>query len=362
MEYIAYFVLAFTAIQLLVSLINVMFRQKIRVYPHQKELVSVLIPARNEESNMKDLLEGLLNQSYQTIEIIVFNDESTDRTAEIVKDFATKDPRVKIIESSGLPVGWLGKNFACHSLAKHAHGKYFLFLDADVRLHGDCIYKTLHAANKYKLGLLTVFPKQDMETPGENITVPVMTFILLTLLPLIFVRKSKFVSLSAANGQFMLFNADIYKNLEPHKHFKQNKVEDIAIIRHFKRTKIKTACLTSMNTIRCRMYRNFKEAVDGFSKNLIMFFGNSFVLAMLFWLITTFGFLPVIISMPSFVIISYFASLVLIRILVSIVSQQSVVKNILFYIPQQLSMGIIINRALKYKHKKQYQWKGRNIT
>ena len=99
-----------------------------------EELVSVLIPARNEENNIGNILTDLINQDHRNIEVIVFNDQSEDRTAEIVREFARIDNRIRLIESDGLPEGWLGKNYACHKLSQSATGKYLLFLDADVRV------------------------------------------------------------------------------------------------------------------------------------------------------------------------------------------------------------------------------------
>ena len=266
-----------------------------------------------------------------------------------------------MVRSDNLPAGWLGKNFACHSLATQAKGDYLLFLDADVRIQGDIIRQVTGYAEKHKLGLLSLFPRQQMVSFGEKITVPVMNFILLTLLPLPFVLWSRFASLAAANGQFMLFNAQIYKDLHPHEFNRKHKVEDIAIARYFKQRRIPVACLTGDKSIQCRMYGGFEEAVNGFSKNITAFFGNSYLLAVLFWFITTLGIIPVFISLQSRIFICYISTIVVTRVLVSITSRQSIRANLLYLIPQQLVMGLFIFRAFTFKYFKQYQWKGRNI-
>ncbi|HKJ79983.1 MAG TPA: glycosyltransferase family A protein, partial [Prolixibacteraceae bacterium] len=134
MVYLATFILFFTCLQLFVSFVNLVFRQKLSgIVKHQNQLVSVLIPARNEGQSIGCLLSDLLNQNYKHLEIWVFDDDSADDTAQIVTEFAQKDDRIKLLQSTKLPEGWLGKNFACHSLAQKAKGKWFLFLDADVR-------------------------------------------------------------------------------------------------------------------------------------------------------------------------------------------------------------------------------------
>ena len=322
----------------------------------------MLIPARNEEKNIGNLLTGLQNQEYKNIEIIVFNDESIDETEAIVKRFSENDKRIKLISSNGLPVGWLGKNHACHCLANEANGKFFLFLDADVSVSKSIIQQTLAFSEKHKLGLLSIFPMQIMKPFGEKITVPNMNYILLSLLPLISVRKTGFPSIAAANGQFMLFNAGVYNLTKPHEKMKNNKVEDIEIARYFKQNKIKIACLVGTPSITCRMYNGIQEAMQGFSKNVIVFFGNTFVLAILFWLITTFGFIAVYFSFSTPVLILFILTIVLTRLFISVVSRQSVIQNILLIVPQQLTLGVFIYQAFINKLKKQYSWKGRNIS
>lgn len=363
MVVLAYIVLGFSIIQFLVAIVNVAFQQPFpKPVKNGSPLVSVLIPARNEEKNIVNILTDLRHIQYKNLEIIVFNDQSEDKTGEIVNEFAKTDNRIKLIDSVNLPEGWLGKNHACYSLAKNAAGEYFLFLDADVRIEGEIIARTIAFSDKNQLGLVSVFPHQIMKSLGEWITVPNMNYILLTLLPLILVRKTGFQSLSAANGQFMFFRAGIYRKFQPHEKMKSEKVEDILIARYFKRNKIKIACISAKNSIQCRMYNGFGEAVSGFSKNVTMFFGNSFLAAFLFWLVTGFRFVVVLLflSMPVF----YFFLLIIIltRAAVSLSGGQNILLNTLLLVPQQVAMGIFILKAFENKLRKRWVWKGRNIS
>lgn len=363
MIYLGGFILAFTAVQLLVSAANLVFRQKLpKKALFKNPMVSVLIPARDEEKNIGNLLNDLAQQNYQNLEILVFDDQSTDQTAQIVQEFAKKNDRIRLIQSTGLPEGWNGKNFGCYSLANIARGEYFLFLDADVRLKKGIVSQILPYFQKYKLGLLSVFPNQIIKSPGEYFTLPIMNYILLSLLPLVLVRTSGFSSLSAANGQCMLFNAETYRRINPHEKLKSEKVEDIKIARLYKKEKIKIACLASIKDIRCRMYTHFTEAVNGFSKNVFMFFGGSAILAFSFWLITTFGFVAVLFSFSKMVFLGYLAAILLTRIFISAVSHQNILLNMILMIPQQLTLGVILYRATANQLNKQFVWKGRNIS
>jgi len=363
MIYIACFIFGFLILQLIIACINLIFVQKFdKNTENQNDLVSVLIPARNEEKNVANLLNDLLQQNYQNIEIIVFNDQSTDNTEKMVAEFSTKSQKIKYFNSYSLPNDWLGKNFACHSLSQKAKGSYFMFLDADVRIKHDLVSKTVSFLKKHKLVLLSIFPKQIMQTLGEKFPVPLMNFILLTLLPLLFVRKSGFSSLSAANGQFMLFCAKTYNDILPHQVMKNKRVEDIEIARFYKQRKFKIACLTGKSEITCRMYENYKEAINGFSKNVTSFFGNSFAVAIVFWLITTFGFVFVLLFMSLEFFISYILIFILIRIFVSLASCQNVLENVVFSIIQQFVLGHIIYQSFINKIFKKLIWKERNIS
>ncbi len=361
MLHLAYIVLFFAFFQLGNALLNLFFVQKLRRAKYAgNDLVSILIPARNEEKNITALLNSLQKLSYKNLEIIVFDDHSDDRTAEIVSKFAGNDNRIRLIESKHLEKGWLGKNYACHQLANMARGRYLLFIDCDVMLNGSIIEDAVFKLNSQDLGLLTIFPKQIMRTTGERITVPIMNYILLTLLPLIFVRTSPFASHAAANGQFMLFSADVYHEYKPHSKFKSSPVEDILTARYLKRNKVKVACLPGDNRIVCRMYKSYTEALKGFSKNVLVFFGNQPVLAILFWFITTLGFIPVLlINICWFVL--YVVLVLITRTLVSIISKQHVGYNILLLIPQQFFLLHVIIKSVQFKYTKKYMWKGRKI-
>lgn len=359
---LAYIVFTFTVIQLIVALVNLLFETTLpKARIADGDLVSVLIPARNEENNIKYLLEDLSRLDYRNIEIIVFNDQSDDLTAEIVEEYSQTDKRVKILHSQGLPEGWLGKNHACHTLAGNAKGKYFLFLDADVRISGKIMQRAVSFSEKHDLAMISIFPKQIILSHGERMTVPNMNYILVSLLPLTLVRRSAFPSISAANGQFMFFRADEYRSFNPHELLKDNKVEDIAIARLFKKNSLKVACLLGDEEMTCRMYSGFGEAVKGFSKNVTAFFGNSFIIALLFWIITSLGFLAVYSALSLKIFIIFISAYILTRIVVSSASRQNLFYNILYIIPLQLSLLLFIYNAFINKYFKKFEWKGRNI-
>lgn len=363
MQYLGWFILFFGAVRLLVAFINWasnMYLPKNLILNHQP-FVSILIPARNEEKNISNLLSDLTNLNYKNLEIIVYNDNSTDKTASIIYEFSTLNQNIKLINGNEPEIGWLGKNFACHQLALQSKGEVLLFLDADVRVGNDLINKSLNYQQKHNLKLLSIFPKQLMTNLGAEMAVPIMNWILLSLLPLFMVRWSSWISFSAANGQFMMFNTVTYKQLLPHNHFRNNKVEDIAIIKYYKTKKLPVATLLGEESISCNMYNHLDEAIDGFSKNVFQFFGGSVIITLTFALLTSFAPILLMIFNDFWLLIAYLFVVVLLRILVSLASKQSVLRNLLLIIPQNIVFIFIIYRAYIHKRNNKFVWKNREI-
>ncbi|PKP35170.1 MAG: glycosyl transferase family 2, partial [Bacteroidetes bacterium HGW-Bacteroidetes-15] len=228
--YISLFLLFIVVLRFLVAFFNFLTRP---VLPFGKPvgfpLVSVLIPARDEEQNIGKLLSGIIKQTYWNIEVIVYDDQSIDKTSVIVEEFSSADNRISLLKSNGLPKGWLGKNHACHVLAQSAKGDYLLFLDADVMVSPHFIENAVYYAQRKRIVLLSMFPRQELQSLGEKLVVPSMNWILLSLLFLRLVRWSKRRSLAAANGQMMMFDAKVYRDNQWHEQVKSSPVEDISI-------------------------------------------------------------------------------------------------------------------------------------
>jgi glycosyltransferase involved in cell wall biosynthesis len=363
MIYLAVAVWVFMGTRLLIATVNLLTRQWLpSASASGNAKVSVLIPARNEAHTISHLLSGLLSQDYINWHAIVYDDLSEDKTAEVVKYFQEKDPRIKLIKGKELPHGWLGKNFACYQLARQADGEYLLFIDADVRLEKTLIRDALAHLQKHKLELLSVFPQQIMVSRGEKISVPIMNWVLVSLLPLILTRTSSMPAFAAANGQHMLFKTTTYRQMQFHERFKNHAVEDIAIARYMKKQKLRIHTLLSNGQIKCRMYFSLKEAINGFSKNILAFFGNSIPASIIILIITSLGIIPVYLASGVTATIIYLISALLLRLLVAVVSRQNLLDSIITAPVQQIIFCIMIIKAIYKRYKRKNTWKGRIIN
>ncbi|MET0532187.1 MAG: glycosyltransferase family A protein, partial [Microvirga sp.] len=175
---LGFILLALAALPAFLSLINLFILHRTRPFtPQDGTLVSVLIPARNEAHNIDLALDAALASTGTEIEVLVMDDGSTDGTAEIVKIYAARDPRVRLLDAPLLADGWTGKVHACHHLAQHARGTHFLFVDADVSLAPQAACLMAAHVQARGVGLVSAVPRQIMRSLGELLTVPAINLL-----------------------------------------------------------------------------------------------------------------------------------------------------------------------------------------
>lgn len=360
---LSYFVFLIALIRAIIALVNML---SIRALPagilRSHPFISILIPARNEEQNIGMVLSDCLQLDYKEFELIVYDDDSTDNTASIVEQFAKKDSRIRLVCGKELPVGFTGKNNACNQLAGIAKGIFVVYFDADVRVGRNFLTNAICYMQTEKLALLSIFPQQLTKSLGEKFSVPLMNWILLSLLPLALVRQTSWSALSAANGQCMIYDAEILHQTAPYQKFSHERVEDIAISRYYKQIGKRITTLLGDESLRCRMYRSWHEATEGFSKNVFYFFGNSKAITLAFGILTTLAPIVVYYSSGLSPFLFYIAIEVCIRVFVSVASQQSVWNNVCWLIPQQFTFLVIITKAIIYHYNRKLQWKERNVS
>ena len=342
-----------------VTLFNFISNPKLpRVKRTHTQLVSILIPARNEADNILTLLRSIQQQNYEDYEVIILDDDSTDDTYKICSTFAAKHARFRVIKGEELPYDWLGKNYACYQLAKQAKGDYLLFLDADELVRDDLIGSALHRMRLLHLGLLSLFTNQQMDTFGEKLVVPLMHYILLNLLPLRLIYLIKNSAVAAASGQFMLFDAAVYRQQQWHEQAKDKVVEDVEIMRMVKSAGYNGEALLANGMISCRMYKNYADAVDGFSKNFLAAFNYS-VMGLLVYLVVIIGGPMIVLITLNFQLIFFMAGLIMLtRIMISLSAGQNAWLNLLLHPLQMLNLVLIAFLAIQKYLTKTTVWKG----
>lgn len=235
--------------------------------PRKKPLISVLVPARNEERSISTCLTSLCGQDYPDVEIIVLDDHSRDETARLVSAYAENDPRIRLISGKTLPKGWTGKNWACHQLSLEARGDILLFTDADNFHAPDAVSRTAGWIEKLDLELFSAFPQQITLSWAEKLIVPIFDLFVYSLLPLWLTYHSRNESLAAANGQWIAFTRKGYERVGGHAAVRSHIVEDTALSRRAKRLGLKTITASGRDAVFGRMYTSPEEVWYGFAKN-----------------------------------------------------------------------------------------------
>jgi hypothetical protein len=229
--------------------------------------VSVLIPARNEERVIAASLTSLLASRGVEIEIVVLDDASTDRTAEIVRSFAEKDARVRLRGSPPLPHGWNGKQHACHALAQAARSDVLCFLDADVRLVPEALASMTTFLRRSGSDLVSGFPRQETETPLECLLLPLIHFVLLSYLPLAGMRALPAPGFAAGCGQFLMVRRDAYRKSGGHAEIRTTMHDGLLLPQLFRRNGLRTDIADLTHLATCRMYHNASQVWRGLAKN-----------------------------------------------------------------------------------------------
>lgn len=229
--------------------------------------VSVLIPARNEEASIRAAVLSALASKGVELEIIVLDDHSDDRTGDIVYSLQQEDRRVRLERAPALPPGWCGKQFACAVLADLASHDLLCFMDSDVRLQPEGLARTVAFLRKSGAGLVSGFPHQRLGTFFEKLLLPLMHFLLLSFLPIDFMRSMRNPSLGAGCGQIFVTDKNAYEMAGGHGAIRSSRHDGIKLPRAFRQSGLHTDICDMTDVAECRMYHNAEEVFSGLLKN-----------------------------------------------------------------------------------------------
>lgn len=235
--------------------------------PKSLPQVSLLIPARNEAAGIAAAIEAALLCENVVIEIIVLDDQSEDRTAEIVSTLAAQDPRIRLIHSAPLPAGWNGKQHACYQLALASRFRTLAFIDADVRLKPAALEHLISYKHATRVDLLSAFPHQLTGTWLEKWLIPLMHFILLGFLPFGRMRRSHHPAYAAGCGQLFVTGKDAYEKAGTHAAIAGSRHDGLKLPRAYRLADLSTDVIDGTSIADCRMYASAAEVIRGLLKN-----------------------------------------------------------------------------------------------
>jgi len=235
--------------------------------------VTAIVPARNEEAVIAASIASLASQP-EIDEILVVNDQSTDGTASVVRSLMENIPNLRLLESGGLPDGWVGKNHALWVGVQEAKSAWLLFTDADAEHERNSASRALQIAQEQGAALVSFSPEQVTETWYEK-----------ALIPYIYLRLAKRFSYervndpsspaAAANGQFLMMRRDVYDAIGGHSSVAGEVLEDVALAIRVKAAGHRIWFGSGKGIVRVRMYRSFQAMWQGWKKNLYRLMGGT---------------------------------------------------------------------------------------
>ena len=236
-------------------------------------MVSAIIPARNEEVSIARAVQSVAGQP-EIGEVIVVNDQSTDRTGAILAELAQQISKLRVLSTAALPEGWVGKNFAVATGAAAAKGEWLLFTDADTYHQAGSTRRALADAVDHDSVMVSYSPEQEMDSFYER-----------AMIPFVYTRLAARFSFSrvndpeesdaAADGQFLLLLREVYEKTGGHSAIHGEILEDVALARRVKKAGYSIYFTAPLGTVRTRMYRSFAAMWQGWTKNLYPLIGGT---------------------------------------------------------------------------------------
>ena len=355
------FLLILTAIPLLFTVSNSLSMRVVRSKLADKveASVSILVPMRDEERNVDEVISSLLASTHLAqSELVVLDDHSTDSTAALLEKY----PDITVHSGIDLPADWLGKNFACHQLVTHSSGEYLVFVDADVRLAPNAIAASISCMNSLGWEFISPYPRQKAETFLERLIQPLLQWSWLSSVPLRFAERGKFPSMIIANGQFMIIKRNAYIQSGGHKAIRGEVLDDLELARLLTKSGFTGGVADGSEVAACRMYQSGAELTAGYTKSLWRAFGSaSGSLLTSAYLFAT-GVLPLILALSGFraAWIGYF--LVVISRYVSSLRTRSNPSAALLHPLSILSLIALIAWSWQKKLTHQLVWRGRSVA
>jgi chlorobactene glucosyltransferase len=361
MRVLSLIVLAFWLLSLARTILNLLLVPRLRPrLPRTTPLVSVIVPARNEERSIGETVRALLAQTYPHLELVVVNDRSTDRTGEILRSF--EDRRLVVVDNEEPPPGWLGKPWALHQGSLRARGAWLLFVDADVSYAAEGVGAAVAFAEESGAGLVSLFPYLRMEGFWEHIGMPNLTIAGFMFTPLWIGNRTRIPLLAIGGGPGNLVRREVYDRCGGHEALRDAIIDDIGLARLVRRGGERTQLVRADDLVSLRMYHGLREIVDGFTKNAFAAFGGSYALVLVAMLLgAVMNVLPFALALTGDLAAIASVAVISLTRLILFASLRYRIDNALFGHPLMMALwGWIMLRSVWFTGiRRQISWRGR---
>src|SRR6202140_2531535 len=333
--------------------------------PHATGLITAIVPGRDEEAVIAACVESLAKQREIT-EIVVVNDQSSDKTAAIVRELQTRISKLRLLEAHDPPPGWVGKNNALTVGVRTATSDWLLFTDADVELEEGATARALQIAQEAHATLVSFSPQQITEKLYEKALIPFVYCSLARRFSYAAVNDPKSAA-AAANGQFLLIRREVYESIGGHARFASDVLEDVALAFAVKTAGYGLWFGPGKGEVRARMNPTVWAIWEGWTKNLSRLMGGTA------WKAfrkgeSAFPWIPLVVILLGIKFpIAMFVG-VLLLVLRQMNYGSELVRNqypfafIIYYIPAAFLYAGVLAASYRSHMRGKVQWKGREYS
>ena len=329
-----------------------------------KNSISAVVPARNEEAVIATCVWSLARQPEIT-EILVVDDQSSDKTAEIAHGLSAEIASLQLLDTREVPAGWLGKNNAVWTGAQKASGRWLLFTDADAELLPGAAARALQIAEGNGAALVSFSPEQVTERWYEKALITFVYTRLASYFSYAAVNDPKSEA-AAANGQFLMVRRDAYNTVGGHASVAGKVLEDVELAKRIKSAGYRIWFGPGNGIVRVRMYRSFAGMWVGWRKNLFLLVGGTSgaVFRELVAIVPWIPFLLLILGVKWPLVAMLGLGLLLARHAgygFALARNGYSLSNILYYIPGVLLYAGVLCASYRAHQRGAVEWKGREV-
>lgn len=301
----------------------------------------------------------MLAQTYRDLEIIVIDDQSADRTPQILG--ALNDPRLTVLQGEETPAGWLGKPWALEQGSRRARGELLLFVDADIHYEPKAIASMVDALETSGVSMLAVLPHIEMHTLGEQVAMMMLPFIAWAGIPLWLGNRWNAVGLAIGGGVGNFVRRPAYDAIGGHTALHNAVIDDIGLARQMRANGFRTKHVVTDDLISVRVYHGLREVILGFEKNMFAILGSTFAAVVMALLMIWLHILPFVLAFAAHPFsIACVAICTLIRLMIAIRGRYSLLNAVFLHVPMVLVwLYILLQSTWMTVRRREIHWRGR---
>ena len=338
--------------------------------------ISVLIPARDEVANIERCVQSVDAAHGPIIEILVYDDGSTDGTAEVLAGLQATVPRLRVVSGADLPAGWVGKPHALHRLSALAAGELLLNIDADVTLHEDGVLRMLSLIGSpdqvpggLDAAVVTAVPRQLTGSFAERLMMPLLHLSYVAWLPMPLIHRVRDPRVLAANGQLLLIRRSALTAVGGWAAVRTALVDDMALCRAVKRSGRRVVFADGDQMADCRMYPDAASLWRGFAKNFYEGIGGNPVALIVVMTLHLMLFVAPFVALPVAVVLGNrglaaaaavgVAANLCLRLIMALRYHHSPMSVLLHPVAVVAMMGVLLN-SFRWSRRGDIRWRGRS--